>query len=129
MSGADALTAFASRVRSLKQLGTLAARIAAPELQRVVRETASAGTTPDGKPWPLTKKGTAPLAHAADAVTARAIGTVLEMIVRGHYHLHHSGIARGRVLRQIIPAAITPRIADVLRRSAAKAFEQLMGGA
>lgn len=127
--GAEAMTAFAAKLRNLRRLATEAAKEAAPAVEAVVRASAAAGTTPDGQAWKPTKAGSRPLANAASAVSARAVGTVVEVIVRGHHFLHHMGLARGKVVRQIIPTHLTPELAAALRRATARAFARLMGGA
>lgn len=129
MSGAEAMTAFAAKLRNLRRLAVEGAREAAPALEAAVRETAAAGTTPDGAAWKPTKTGARPLANAPSAVSARAVGPVVEVIVRGHHFLHHTGRARGKVVRQILPTRLTPALAAVVRRAVTRVFERLMGGA
>lgn len=107
------LDAYIARVRALPEL----ARTAAPDVARVVerelRKTISAGTTPDGKPWPLTKDGEKPLTNAAGALNVVAVGTTIYARISGPEARHHLGRARGGIERQILPKDSIPAAMSV----------------
>lgn len=100
----------------LRALGTLT-RDAMPDVaarvERELRKTAAAGTSPTGKAWTPTKEGTRALPNAASKITVKAVGDVIVARIDGPYALHHKGRARGGVRRQILPTVATA--APILR--------------
>lgn len=127
---ATELGAFSKRLRELRELAAEGAKEAAPLVAEALRKTASAGTTPDGQPWKPTKGGQRALSNAADAIAARAIGNVIEIILSGHYVFHHYGTKR-LPQRAVIPengGSIPAVVTDACRRGAVAAFRRIMGG-
>lgn len=126
MSGYDQLDAMIARVRSTRNLASLTARELQPQLEQQVRASAAAGTTPDGVAWTPTKAGTPPLQNAPSAIRVRALGTVVQWAVTGHHFFHQTG--RGVPRRQIIPDALTPKVAATIVAGARRVFQRLMNG-
>lgn len=131
MAGGDeALAAFIDRVRKLGTLGADAAKIAAPLVEKAMKRTAAAGTTPDGQAWQPRKDGGRPLVNAADALSAEAVGPVVVGKLEGVEVLHNRGTKR-MPQRQILPdlgAGIPKVIGDALTEASQKAFGRTMGG-
>lgn len=131
MSGDAALADFIARLRSLPRLAAEVANEAAPLVERAARANASRGLDPDGQPWAPTKDGKRPLEHAAEALTAKATGTVVELVLVGYHVIHHYGTKR-LPARRIVPdagAGIPKQLADAMREGARRVFVRLMGGA
>lgn len=111
---------------AIKALGALpeeTAKRAAPLLEEALRETARAGTAPDGTPWKPRKQGGPAMAHAADHLTVRASGTLLRATLSGPDVFHHFG--GGRNPRRPVlpdPGTIPPQVAKALERGAEEAF-------
>lgn len=115
-------------IDKIKAVGALPAKVA-PQIAELTRQkiadNIANGVDPGGKPWPLTKDGKRPLRNAAKALRARAIGTVVQLVLEGPEARHHLGIARGHVRRQILPSGALPQplvtaIRDVLITAAKK---------
>lgn len=128
---ADAtLSAFIARLRSLPRLAEEVAREAAPLVERAARSNAERGLDPEGKPWAPTKDGKRPLQHAAEALTAKATGAIVELVLVGHHVVHHYGTKR-MPARRIVPdagAGVPKHLADAMREGARRVFGRLMGG-
>ena len=130
MDGDAGLAAIQARIAALRTVAAEAARAAAPAVERVVREMVSTGTDPDGRPWAPTKAGTRPLAHVADAITARVVGGVIQVALRGYAVYHHWGTRRDPQ-RRILPdggAGIPPRIAEAIRTATIATIDHKTGG-
>jgi hypothetical protein len=128
-NGDQALDDFVRSLRALGHVDADAARLAAPLVEAAVKRTAAAGTDPDGKPWLPKKDGGRALEHAADHVTAKAVGTTVVVTLVGPDVLHNSGTKRVPK-RQIIPdggAGIPKSVTAALTEGAARAFEKTMG--
>ncbi len=112
-----------------RSMGTLA-RDAAPHAARYVeaslRATAAAGQAPDGTPWALTKDGRHALKNAAVAITTKAIGTAVLIILRGHHVYHHFGAGVPR--RQIIPQGSLPaKLGNAIRNGFVQPWKERLG--
>lgn len=104
-NGVAVLDLWVRRLRTLpKQLVLEAAPAAARAFDGVLHEQIAAGQAPDGTAWKPTAEGERPLKNAGDALTVRAIGTVLLARLEGPEARHHKGTARGRVVRRILPS-------------------------
>lgn len=108
-------------IARVRKLATLPAEVA-PEVADVVlaelQRTIAAGTDPLGQPWQPTQRGTQPLQNAAQHVFVAPVGDVVWIRLTGIEVRHHSGTARGRVRRQVVPdseATFSPRMADAVR--------------
>jgi hypothetical protein len=130
-SGEEALDGMIARLRGLRDFATRAAAAAAPLVEAVQKRTAAAGTTVNGERWePLKYSGGRALAKAADNVSARAVGTIVQIVLRGPYVLHHFGDGHAP-RRPIIPEAGDPLPAsfrNALVEGARRAFRSSMGG-
>ncbi|HEX8795457.1 MAG TPA: hypothetical protein VF765_31120 [Polyangiaceae bacterium] len=131
MSGADAaLSAFIQRVRGLRTLAADAAKLAAPLVEAAAKKTAAAGVTPDGIPWAPKKGGGRALVHAANALSARALGPAVVLTLKGVEVLQNFGTTR-LPARQILPeggAGVPKAFADALAKASETAFARAMGG-
>jgi hypothetical protein len=122
-----ALSAYATRLRGLKNLARVAAAEAAPAILAAVQKTAAAGTDPEGKPWPPKRDGTQALPNVAGAITAVAKGAVVLVKLTGAYVFHH--YAKGKDRRRILPdggAGIPPQISEAVKTASERAFAKLM---
>jgi hypothetical protein len=134
VDGDLALSKIVDRLRALGGLPEAVARRAVPGIQVAARATAAAGTTPEGQAWPAKKDGGRPLVHAADHVTARAVGAVVQIELTGvPENVHNAGSAKGTKYpkRQIIPGKgdrIPPSVAAALHAAAAAEFAAVTGG-
>ena len=97
---------------------------AAAEVQKQLRATASAGQSPDGKPWAPTKDGRQPMKNAAAAITARAAGRNVIVELTGAEVFHHHGV-RGAPARPVIPTdRIGETLGQAIRRGVVKPFRK-----
>lgn len=106
-------------IGSLRSLATLpadAARAGAPLVEAELQATAAAGTSPVGVSWaPRKKDGGRAMARAAEHVAARAIGSVIVIVLRGADVFHHFG-GGSKPARPVIPQGTIPkRIGDAVR--------------
>lgn len=108
--GGDA--AMRRMIGQLRELGSMTADVA-PAVADVVRDKleqqVARGTDPDGKAWQPTQKGEQPLQHAGKAIGVTSIGPRVIAVVHGVEARHHKGIARGGIVRQILPSVSIPR--------------------
>lgn len=127
----DALDEMIASFRQMSQLPERVAERVAPALEAKLKATASAGTSPDGKPWAPKKDGGRAMPNAAQAISVRAIGPTVRVTLSGPEVFHHYGRGSTEVRRPIIPdsgAGMPPVVADILEEESAKAFEELTGG-
>lgn len=124
------LDAMIARIRELPELARRAAPDVADAVKAELARTIAAGTTAEGEPWPLTKRGERPLATAADDVRVANIGTrILARIPQGHIQRHHRGRAKGGIARRILPTGpIPPAMARVINQVVTDHFNQMMKG-
>lgn len=101
--GFATLDSWIRNLRSAKGLMKAAAQELAPVVEQKLKATISAGKTPLGTPWPAKNDGSRTLVNASDALSVETTGTVILIKLTGHYVLHHFGMARGHVRRQMIP--------------------------
>lgn len=124
MSEVDAvLDAMRARLTAMRGMAAEVAREAAPQVEAVVRRTAAAGTSVEGKAWPPTRSGARALPDAASAVTAAAVGTTVVISLKGPYVFHNS--AAGADRRRILPeegAGIPAPLAKVLLEASQRVF-------
>jgi hypothetical protein len=119
--------AMLTSLRAVEDLAEETARRAAPRIEASLRVTAAAGRAPDGTPWPARKDGGRPLTHAADHITAKAIGHVVRATLTGPDVWHHFGGGRNP-RRQVLPdpGTVPPNVRKALDEAAAEAFGQLV---
>lgn len=104
MSNGDAqLREIIARVGKLGTIAKEAAPDAADAVRKALKASAAAHTTPDGKPWQLTKEGDKPLDNAPSEIFVAAVGSTVFVKLKGKSARHHLGRARGRIVREVIP--------------------------
>ena len=115
------LEAIAAKLREAPKALTRAM----PELRRTfdeyLTECFARGVDPDGQAWPKTKAGKTPeLSGSQRDVTVKGHTIIVRM--RWYDALHSRGIAKGGVMRRLIPAGgIPPELA--------KRFDRVIGDA
>lgn len=137
MSGAEAMDQMVARVAALAELPARTAEEARAAVEGAAKASASAGTTPEGETWaPRKSDGGRPLVNAASSIVVRvvkaALGTTLQVVVRGHHFFHTAGKGSGKKAhRKIIPDAtdtVPASYAEAIRGAAAVAFGKITGG-
>lgn len=124
MDGELELDAMIASLRSLATLSEDAAKLAAPLVLEVNKATAKAGTTPEGVPWKDKQDGGRPLVNAADHISAKAVGPVVVISLKGVDVVHHVGGRNPK--RQIIPAGggkLPAKFAASVTKAAKTAFD------
>lgn len=124
--GLASLDALIARVRKLGKMPEDVARVGAPLVLEAAKKTARAGTTPEGKPWPLTKKGDRALVNAADHLSVKASGPTITLTLKGKAEVVHNYGDSKAPKRQILPdggAGVPKGIADAVRKAAIQVFE------
>lgn len=130
-----------AEIRGLEQLDELirrarsipgALRAAMPQIAEAAKAqlvaTASAGTTPDGKPWAPRKDGGRAMAGAAKAISVTLQGTVLLFKLVGPEVFWHFGV-RGAPPRHVIPVGSMPaRIGNAIRLGFVEPFKKAVKG-
>jgi hypothetical protein len=131
VSDADAmLDAMRARLTALRGMAAEVAREAAPQVEAVVRRSAAAGMSVEGKPWPPKRDGSRALPDAASAITAAAVGPSVVVTLKGPYVFHNS--ADGADRRRILPetgAGVPAALSRVLIDASERVFARRMGGA
>jgi hypothetical protein len=123
----DDLDAMIAKIRSIPELVKRAAPDVAEAVHESILETIQAGTDPEGKAWaPRKADGGRPLAGAAHAVKAAAIGSRILVRVAGPEARHHLGRGRGGTVRGIIPTRLTPQLAQRVRDILVEHFRELV---
>jgi hypothetical protein len=122
-----------AQIARLRGLGKAVVRDAMPDVVDAVREELTdqidAGRAPDGTAWPRTKAGRKALPNASDALTVTAVGTVVIARIEGHDALHDKGLARGHVVRKMLPTGKAPQpITAAIKRVVDERFVKHMGG-
>lgn len=87
-------------------------------LNDVVAQSVAAGTTPEGVPWKPTKKGTAPLRHAMDAVSVEVEGDGVTATLTGHHVFHQRGTQSASANRQAKRAGAARKEAKAASKTA-----------
>jgi hypothetical protein len=118
-----ALDTLITKLRRSKAFVQAAAPAAAKAMGDALKETVSAGETPDGTPWVPKKDGGAPLVNAASKITVKSVGTVLVAVIPKIEAIHNQGTRRIPA-RQILPkGGIPPAIAAAIKQSIIAAWE------
>jgi hypothetical protein len=124
------LDAHIARVRQLPGL----VKTAAPEVARVVerelRAQIARAQTPDGAPWAPRQDGGQPLEAADKALAVVAVGKRVFARLTGHIARHHKGIARGGIVRQILPGSgkLPQKLAQAVADELAVQFKKAVTG-
>lgn len=124
-----ALQAHIDRVRSIPDLGRVAAPEIAQVLEREVLANVARQVGPDGKPWPPTEAGTPALQHTSAALTVRALGAKVVASLKGVHARHHHGRVRGGKARPILPIELSPAMAETISGVLERGYREHMGGA
>ena len=121
-AGRAALDQYISQIREFPNLGKTAAPRVAKTLEAGISASVGAGAAPDGSPWQPTLKGDKPqLGSKIDYVVA---GSTITIRLRGKSFLHHTGRARGHIVRRVIPTESLPAS---LSAAVAKELAAVMG--
>jgi hypothetical protein len=124
-----ALDSMIRTLRDLPKVGEEVAHEAAPLLTKLVRDSAAAGRTIEGKPWPPRRDGSRALPNAASAISGVALGSSVVLTLSGPYVYHDA--AEGPDRRRILPetgAGIPGPVASVLEHAASNVFRRRTGG-
>lgn len=105
---ADDLDEIIARLRRLPRVVEEALPAVARECEKILAANIAAQRGPDGEAWPKSLDGEPVLLGAMKNTTVRAIGRVLLARVVGPEARHHIGIAKGRVIRRLIPSKRIP---------------------
>ena len=138
MSADSDMAALISKVRALGALPAEVAKVAAPGVGQVVKESAAGGRSPNGEAWADGKEGQRVLVNAASAVECRVIGqATVQLRLVGNatgdqkvQSIQHWGTKRIPA-RPILPEAGAPlpkTIVAVLQKAADEVFEKKAGG-
>jgi hypothetical protein len=115
--GIAAINRMVAKLRSTGSVPAEVARLAAPELEKILLANIAAGRDADGNPWQLNKNGSRPLQTAGRALTVRALHTAVVARLTGHIARHHRGDVKGKIRRPILPAKSLPTaMVDALER-------------
>jgi hypothetical protein len=122
-SGFAAIDDMIARIRGLPDAIKAAAPSLAEAAKGVLDENIAASRGPDGTAWKPKKEGGAPLAHAANALSSRASGTVLLLELRGPEVWHHFG-TKHVPARPILPSTGLPlTMAAAIKRGVVEVFK------
>lgn len=132
MSNESAFAKLREHTARVKELGTLVSTHTPVEVAEVVEEffedQIKSGLDPDGKPWQKRQDGGQPLQNAAKALTVVPVGTTIFARLKGHVAMHHRGLAKGGIVRQIFPTRGIPRkLADKIKTVVTAQFNEIMG--
>lgn len=130
-SGIAELDTMIAKLRELAGpgIGARVAAAAAPLVDAVVKKTVEAGTDPLGKAWKPTKKGGAPLQHAASHIRTAAQGPIVAVTLTGVEVFHHLGLG-GMPRRQILPDGVSvgQGVKDAALEGARRVWREVVGG-
>lgn len=113
-AGAAEIDRWIENIRSLPEMVNAAAPAVGEMLLAEFQRTANAGTTPEGEPWPPTKKGNKPLAGAAAALQLVVSGNVIIIKITDHHVFHQ--FAAGVPARRMLPSGGLPdRLGNAIR--------------
>jgi hypothetical protein len=112
-------------IESLRRIGdsSLPTRIAseaAPRLHASLKKTLGAGQSPEGVAWAPRKEGGQAYQHAAEKITTKAVGDLVQVTLVGPEAYGHYG-ARGMPVRQMLPdagAEIPKSVTDAIKEAA-----------
>jgi hypothetical protein len=108
------------RLAAIEESAEVVAKEMALELEKDLKAQIARGEAPDGAKWPKRQDGEAPLQGAAKALTVEAHGPVVVAQLSGATALHHLGMGKGGVRRQILPNGVPKALVRVAERVAAR---------
>lgn len=126
----DELDTMIAKVRALGAAPEEVAKLAAPLVEAAVKQTAAAGTSPDGVAWAPRRDGRPALVNAAAAVAARAIGPVVQLRLVGTPTGSQTAQAIQNHYRPILPskASELPKpVTAALTEAGRRYFNRSMG--
>lgn len=126
------LDAMIATLRKLGKAPADVAKEAAPLVEAVLRENASAGVDPDsGAAWAPKKDGGRAMKNASAAITTKANGDLLVTTLKGPEVFHHYSKKKSEPQRRVIPdggAGIPKNVAAAIDVAASRVFDRVMGG-
>jgi hypothetical protein len=131
MSQGDAeLERMIARIRAVPGIAKRAAPDAAEAVKEALARTMAAGTTPEGQAWaPRKDDGGRALVGAEAALYVAPVGTRIYARLAGHVARHSRGIARGGVVRRMLPEkGIPPAIGAAIKRVLNDHFRRAVEG-
>lgn len=99
----------------------------APVVREELARTISAGTSPDGVPWPRRVDGAPALANALAATEVVPMRGSIACVVTGPEAIHHYGTKKDP-RRQILPTTLPGTWGARLRSEVLKRFARVLGG-
>lgn len=115
-AGLATIDSWIAALRSMPEMVNAAAPEVATAVESALKASTSAGTSLDGQPWALTKKGARALKNAANAFTVRVSGNTILIQLTGHHVFHHFGTG-WLPQRPIIPVGGLPdRLGNAIRK-------------
>lgn len=127
LDGDAVLDAEIRRLRSLRTFEEEVAIAAASKVAIVAQRSAAAGTTPNGEVWTPKKTGGRPLLNAASAITARAVGAVVQIVLSGVEVFHNRGVGKTTPKRPILPdSEVPPAMKQAISAAASEVFKRRM---
>lgn len=123
-------------IANLRKLGrgftAEVAKEAMPGVLAAVQATAAAGTSPTGQAWkPRKEDGAMALANASKHITARVIGTIIQLQLEYPYSIHHyQAGTETRPRRQVLPDEddLGPGVNRAINDAIERVFRRTMGG-
>lgn len=108
---------FQSMIATLGDLATngLPMTAAAAHVEAFMRGQLAKGQTPEGEPWPQTKKGKKPLQGAPNAYMQTVVGRSIVMKVLGRYAHHHFGSGYSPERRQLPKGRMPAKLGNAIR--------------
>lgn len=133
MSNATAMRNLEAFTRRVESLPTALEEIAIDGAQIIhdeIEENIARGIDPDGKAWPATDDGHAPLVDAMKSVSVKADGETIHASVKSGSveERHHLGKVRGGKRRQIIPTGISASMRAAMDAAAQRRLTKKMEG-
>jgi len=108
VTGAAVLAGPLAALRAIEGLAERAAPAVARELERQILANVAASRDPDGRAWPRTLDGHAPLQGVAKDLRVTARGSRVVATISGVGARHNLGAVKGGRLRQVLPSLRVP---------------------
>lgn len=132
MSSGSAVAQLNKQIARLRKYAISAdefAPVAAVELEKQILANADSGQGPDGKAWPTTKEGNAPLRNTRAHLSVVAVGSRIVARLTGHYVNQSTGWTRGNVARPIMPTRkMSQPMTKAIQVALTKRYNAIMSG-
>ncbi len=116
MAAENNLDLMVAELRALPGAAKAAAAEVGEAVREVIAENVAAQRGPDGEAWPKSPTGDV-LTGAAAKISITTSSGVVILRLSGPEARHHLGIARGKVLRRILPTRKIPApMVEAIRR-------------